>query len=83
MVAAGVVVGEGLAYWADAVRLARPLVARQQFLPDMVSESSSCWEVWTPVLEGVDAERFGWLVGRMARHSHPACSGVLWGRRPA
>lgn len=33
MVAAGVVVGEGLAYWANAVRLARPLVARQQFLP--------------------------------------------------
>ncbi|MBI1657923.1 MAG: DEAD/DEAH box helicase [Thaumarchaeota archaeon] len=63
--AAGVVVGEDLAYWAEAVRLAGSLVARQQFLPDMVSEGGSYWAVWAPVLEGVDAERFGRLAGRM------------------
>ena len=64
-VAAGVVVGEDLAYWADVVRLAGSLVARQQFLPDMVSEGGSHWAVWTPVLEGVDAERFERMAGRM------------------
>ncbi|MCE2508649.1 MAG: DEAD/DEAH box helicase [Nitrosopumilaceae archaeon] len=64
-VAAGVMVGEDLAYWANAVRLAGSLVARQQFLPDMVSEAGSYWAVWTPVLEGDDAERFGRMAGRM------------------
>ena len=63
--AAGVMVGADLSYWADAVRLAGSLVARQQFLPDVVPEAGSHWAVWTPVLEGADAERFGKLAARM------------------
>ena len=64
-VAPGVVAGEDVAYWADAVRLAGSLVARQQFLPDLVSEDGSHWAVWTPVLDGADAARFERLAERM------------------
>lgn len=65
IVSAGVVVGADLTYWTKVVRLAGSLVARQQFIPDMVLERDSYWAVWTPVLEGVDAERFGRLAARM------------------
>ncbi len=40
----GVIVGEDLAYWAAAMRLAGSLVVRQQFLPDVAeNQGSGAW----------------------------------------
>ena len=62
----GVLVGADLAYWADAMRLAGSMVARQQFLPDLAADEDDRYRaVWNPVFVGKDAERLGVLAKRM------------------
>ena len=82
--AAGVIVGADLAYWADAVRFAGSLVARQQFLPDVVSEAGSHWAMWVPIIEGADAERFEKLAARMPAAARALSTvGAIRPKRPA
>jgi SNF2 family DNA or RNA helicase len=61
----GVVVGEDLAYWTVAMRFAGEIVARQQFLPDVVKEEGEFRARWTPVISGPDAERLRKLADAM------------------
>jgi SNF2 family DNA or RNA helicase len=61
----GVVVGEDLAYWTVAMRFAGEIVARQQFLPDVVKEEGGFRARWTPVISGPDAERLRKLADAM------------------
>ena len=63
--APGVVVGDDVAYWASAVRLAGSLVARQKFLPGLVREDGAYVALWEPVLTGDDAETFAALAEKM------------------
>lgn len=56
VLAPGVVVGNDLAFWAMAVRLAGATVTRQQFLPDIMEESGQYRACWKPVFAGRDAE---------------------------
>ena len=71
-VAAGVLVGADLAYWADALRFAGSMVARQQFLPDLTAGADQHRAAWNPVFVGKDAEQ----LGRLAR-SMPAVGRAL------
>ncbi len=63
--AAGVVVGSDLAYWAEALRFAGSLVARQQFLPGLEVDADGFRATWDPVFVGADAERLAALARRM------------------
>ena len=63
--APGVVVGADLAYWADVLRFTGSVVARQQFLPDLVQDEKAHLAVWSPILLGRDAERLAGLARRM------------------
>jgi SNF2 family DNA or RNA helicase len=67
--AAGVLVGPALAFWARALRFAGALAAREQFVPD-VRHAGSAWQArWRPVLAGADRQR----AGQLARAMPPAC----------
>ena len=63
--AAGVIVGADLAYWAEALRLAGSMVARQQFLPGLTTDTDEHRATWDPVFIGMDAERLAGLARRM------------------
>ena len=63
--AAGVIVGSDLAYWAEALRFAGSMVARQQFLPGLTTGSGARRATWDPIFMGTDAERMPALAGRM------------------
>lgn len=62
---AGIFVGRDIAYWARVLRFAGSLVARQQFLPDMVRSDGRYHARWRPVLIGSDSERHGRLAEAM------------------
>jgi len=62
---AGMAVGPDLACWADVLRLAGSMVARQQILPDMAKGRAWYRGVWRPVFMGRDNERFAALARRM------------------
>ena len=53
----GVMAGTDLAYWAATVRFAAALVARQQFLPDLVRDNGSFCACWRAAFTGHDNER--------------------------
>jgi len=61
----GMSVGPDLAYWADVLRLAGSMVARQQILPGMEKGHARYRGVWRPVFMGRDDERFAALARRM------------------
>ena len=63
--AAGVVVGPDLAYWAEALRFAGSMVARQQYLPGLTADRDELRATWDPVFVGADAERLTGLARRM------------------
>lgn len=67
--APGVGVGVTLRYWAQAARFAAALVAREQFLPDVVQEGKHWFARWVPVLSGAEHARFE----RLAKAMPPAC----------
>jgi len=51
------IAGVDLAYWAAAMRFAAALVARQQFLPDLVKEDARFHARWRPAYIGRDHDR--------------------------
>ena len=63
--AAGVIVGRDIAYWAEALRFAGSMVARQQYLPGLTADSDEFRATWDPVFVGTDAERLAGLARRM------------------
>ena len=63
--AAGVIVGHDLAYWAEALRFAGSMVARQQYLPGLTADRDEFRATWDPVFVGADAERLAELARRM------------------
>ena len=65
MLAAGVIVGVDLAYWAEALRFAGSMMARQQFLPGFTTDTDEPRATWDPVFIGMDTERLAGLARRM------------------
>ncbi len=63
--AAGVIVGHDLAYWAETLRFAGSMVARQQYLPGLTADRDEFRATWDPVFVGADAERLAELARRM------------------
>ena len=55
MLAAGVIVGVDLAYWAEVLRFAGSMMARQQFLPGFTTDADEPRATWDPVFIGMDA----------------------------
>jgi len=63
--APGVLVGRDVAFWAQALRFAGALVARQQVLPGIESRDRGYRACWEPVFAGADAERLAALAKAM------------------
>lgn len=55
--APGVIVGNDLAFWAEAMRLGGAMVAREQFLPAIEAVEDFYRARWEPVFAGADAQR--------------------------
>ncbi|HUQ93332.1 MAG TPA: DEAD/DEAH box helicase [Bryobacteraceae bacterium] len=53
----GVLIGDDLAFWADALQFAWSLVARQQFLPSLIETGIGYEARWRPIFAGDDAQR--------------------------
>ncbi len=65
----GVAVGKELEYWAEALRFAGSLVARQQFLPGLARTGAKYRARWEPVLTAADPQR----AAELARSMPMAC----------
>ncbi len=63
--AAGVIVGVDLVYWAQVLRFAGSMVARQKFLPGFTTDADDSRATWDPVFMGTDAESLTGLARRM------------------
>jgi SNF2 family DNA or RNA helicase len=61
----GVVVGADLTFWAQAVRFAGSVVARQTFLPGLDLRGTTPRARWEPVFTGADAQRLARLAAAM------------------
>ena len=61
----GIMAGPDLAYWAAAARFAAALVARQQFLPDLVHENGNFYACSRAAFTGCDNERRNKLAAAM------------------
>ena len=74
VLAPGMVVGEELRYWSEALRLAGALVYRQHVLPDLIEQQRSTYRAcWTPVFLGEDGVR----LERVARAMPPASTSMF------
>ncbi len=67
--AAGVIIGDDLAYWAAAMRLAAAIVARQHLLPDIVEKHGALLARWRPVPTYAGAQS----IARLAEAMPEAC----------
>ena len=56
--ARGVFLGHDLTYWAEMLRFAGALVARQQYLPGVRVIGGHCHAVWEPVITAEEQSRF-------------------------
>src|SRR2546423_1490098 len=63
--ARGVIIGTDLAFWAQAVRFAGSIVARQSFLPGVDLKGEALRARWEPVFAGADAQRLARLASAM------------------
>ena len=68
----GVVLGNDLAYWVAAMRLAGALVARQQFIPTVVKIQGGYRACWKLVIAGADNPR----VRQLAESMPPAARAI-------
>ncbi len=60
--AAGIIIGNDLAFWAAAMRLGGVMVAREQFLPGIEPGEDFYRARWEPVFAGADGQRLQLLV---------------------
>lgn len=67
--ASGVVIGADLAFWADALRFAGALVAKQRYLPVLSVRDGGYKAFWEPIFTGDDAATLAALAAAMP----PAC----------
>src|SRR5882672_8962696 len=67
--AAGVIVGNDLAFWVAAMRLGGAMTAREQFLPAVEPVEDFYRARWEPVFTGAEAQR----LQRLARTAPQAC----------
>ena len=65
MLAPGVLLGDSVAFWAQAYRFAAALVAREQFLPGLADTAAGWRAQWEPLFIGDDAERLAGLARAM------------------
>ncbi len=65
MLAPGVILSSDVVFFTKVLRFAGALVAREQFLPDLVEREGVFHARWTPVFIGDDAERLALLAGAM------------------
>ena len=64
--APGVILGADLIWWADLVRFAGAIVARQKYLPGMAAAAGGAWRArWEPILDPEDADRLAGIARRM------------------
>ena len=62
----GIIVGEDVVWWAEVLRQAGSMIARQQYLPDAVPAVPPDYKAsWNPVFVGEDAEWMDAAVGKM------------------
>lgn len=67
--AAGVIIGDDLAFWATALRMGGAMVAREQFLPGIEQFEKFYRARWEPVFTGSEAQR----LQRLAKAMPQAC----------
>lgn len=65
VLAPGVVIGDDLIFWSEALRFAGSLVALQQYLPWIEIAEGDYRAAWLPLYLGDDAERLTQLAQRM------------------
>ena len=56
-IASGILIGADLRFWANTLRFIGSMVARQRFLPDIITNENKHNAVWNPVFVNKDAER--------------------------
>src|SRR5215204_4423898 len=61
----GVIVGNDLTFWSQAVRFAGSIVARQSFLPGVNLNGAAPRARWEPVIAGTDVQRLKRLAAAM------------------
>ncbi|MFZ5449341.1 MAG: DEAD/DEAH box helicase [Thermodesulfobacteriota bacterium] len=74
VLAPGLIIGKDLAFWAQALRFAGSLAARQRFLPGLKESEGTYRARWEPVLSGNDsgvAARLAALMPRVCRALTP------------
>jgi len=74
VLAPGLIIGKDLAFWAQALRFAGSLAARQRFLPGLQNIQGTYRARWEPVLTGPDggvAVRLAALMPRVGRALTP------------
>ncbi len=74
ILAPGVIIGQDLAFFAQALRFAGSLAARQRFLPGLLEFQGMYRACWEPVLTGPDsgvAQRLAALMPRVCRALTP------------
>ena len=59
------IVSADLAYWTEVLRFTGSMVARQQFLPGLMTDGDGHRATWDPVFIGMDAERLAGLARLM------------------
>ena len=75
MVAPGVLVGDDLAYWTAALKLAAGLVSRGQFLPGIVHVEGGYEARWQPAPAGAELTRLHALACAMPASARALCLG--------
>ena len=70
MLGAGVILGDDVQRWAEALRLAGSIVSRQQFLPSISIDERIYRGVWKPIFVGEDAETLVDIARRMPAVVH-------------
>ncbi|MFZ5452119.1 MAG: DEAD/DEAH box helicase [Thermodesulfobacteriota bacterium] len=77
LLAPGVIIGKDLAFWAQALRFAGSLAARQRFLPGLQEIEGTYRACWEPVLTGTDsgvAAKLAALMPRVCRALAPGAA---------
>jgi SNF2 family DNA or RNA helicase len=80
ILAPGVIPGNDLIWWAEALKFAGSLVAGQKYLPGVRGEEGEYRAFWKPVFSGEDAGELAKLVKQMppaARALTPEASSIL------
>jgi SNF2 family DNA or RNA helicase len=81
LLTAGVLAGPDVAFWTKATRFAGALVARQEYLPDLVDYGDGYRALWDPIFLGSDANYLDELIAGMP-HACRCVQLELDGKKP-